>query len=76
MHSLVVYLHTYVHMQVMFLQEIKNVVLYDMYMHASQYYSIQKIRRYQKLELRYDYTAVMLLNITHRYIHSIHKCAL
>ena len=31
-------------------------------MHTSRYYDIQKIRRYQKLILRFDYSAGILLN--------------
>ena len=32
--------------------------------YTSRYYNIQKIRQYQKLELRYDYTTGILLNTT------------
>ena len=34
---------------------------------TSRYYNIQKIRWYQKLELRYDYTTGILLNTSRRF---------
>ena len=46
-------------------------------MHTSRYYDIQKIRRYQKLILRFDYSAGILLNpttITSLWRHWLRSC--
>ena len=54
----------YVQMQVLFSQKDQKcrTILYYAYFMVLRIYDIQKIKRYRKLELQYDYTIGILLN--------------
>ena len=61
-HSLIVYLRMYTCKSYFSKKEIIFCIVC-----TSRYYNIQKIRWYQKLELRYDYTTGILLNTSQRF---------
>ena len=62
-YSLIVYLCMHTCKSYFFKKEIIFCIVY-----TSRNYYIQKIRRYQKLELRYNYTTGVLLNIRYKHL--------